>query len=287
MTNISDDANREEGTSVAPSTLRKYGMIVATAVVAAAALTAVGGAVILLTSAIRTYLVEAAPITPLAYTGSVFLFIDTTESESGPVRERVCEVAKNKVIVRLSPGTFCGGYAIGAEPAFDEVAGRIFGDSDAPGPKIRLGLQGDGARSPGLNAELAGQTALLRSMSQEWSRRIDDLRPPRNRCCSAYLAALSYLEKRLGNGSLPSPVTVVIIGDLKEEPTPEPFAAPPAEGPERRVYDGVRVLLVRPYSASGPHSRVQIDDYWADYFHQRGATPQIYDLNGFPGIEAQ
>src|SRR5438105_750128 len=94
-------------------------------------------------------------------------------------------------------------------------------------------------------AIIAGLFAVIVIATAEWNRSIDALQPPRNRCCSAYLSAVSYIESRLLSGSLPGAVTIVIIGDLSPEPAPQPFIPSPPEDSQRRLYSGVRVFLVR------------------------------------------
>jgi len=276
----------QTGANVMRPSIRKQILSTISAVIAVVIAVAVVATVLFsLPVALNKYLVAGPEAGPLGYTGSIFLLLDFTKSELESVREAIRETAKKGVVANISPGIYTAAYSLGTDPdGFDEVANRIFGDTAGPGQKVHLNVANEADLTPTSRAEFPGQWKALRSLTAGWNRSIDALRPPQNRCCSAYSSAVAYIESRLSDGSLPGAVTVVIIGALSEEPAPDPYRPPPPQDSQRRLYSGVRVLLVRPFSVRGPHSRAEIDAYFREYFHERGTEAQIHDLNGFPGI---
>jgi hypothetical protein len=82
-----------------------------------------------------------------------------------------------------------------------------------------------------------------------------------DRCCTAYLSAFRFIESRLATGAVQSDTTLVVYGDLFEGPAPKPFEPPAVEDGEGDAFQGIRIILVRPFAGRGGHSRSEIDGF--------------------------
>lgn len=222
---------------------------------------------------------------PPAFIRDVYIMLDPTGSMGIDLPE-----AKQFIVERifpfLGPGdqVFC--YNIG--PDFVETRNRVFGQKQLPGvPENLLNTQIAG-RIPIENVNAIWQQA-QDVIKQDWTKRLSEVSGPvAKQPGSNYIEAFSYIATRLNtqkNQHLREK-WLIVIGDLLQEPKPNPFRPPGPKAEEAEAFKGVRVRLFYPYRAQGAEQtrankwrrgREQkqirpgdLKEFWTEYFSRRG-----------------
>jgi hypothetical protein len=224
-------------------------------------------------------------------------------------QKEIKEIVKSQILPQLGPGDFIECYQIDSDSqSFAESKNQVFGGarSRPPLPEVREGIA-DGrikpddfakkcAKGPEFKEELKQQWATLDTLRNSWINRIDSAPPPADRCCSAYLAAMDYIGRRLSSDQVKGEKWLIIVGDLLEEsrtrtassytnPKALPALAAEPEEKERDRLRGVKVLLIRPSGPQDIRLRNILDDLWREYFQSRGARNiQFFSFNSQSGL---
>jgi hypothetical protein len=219
----------------------------------------------------------------------VYIVLDPTPSMT-PDLEEAKQFIIERIFPLLGPGDQVSCYNIG--PGFVETRSRVFGQKQLPGVPENL-----------LNAQLAGRipienvSAIWQQaqdvIKQDWTKRLSEVSGPVDKKAgSNYTEAFSYIAARLDTqkGQHGREKWLIVIGDLIQAPTPNPFQPPEPKAEEKDMFKGVQVRLFYPYRAQGPEQtltkkrrRIQeqkqirpgdLKKFWTEYFSGRG-TDQL------------
>ncbi|HEX8089931.1 MAG TPA: hypothetical protein VF762_13810 [Blastocatellia bacterium] len=227
------------------------------------------------------------PVSPgnPAFIRDVYIMLDPTGSMTADLEE-----AKRFIIERifplLGPGDHVFCYNVG--PDFVETRSRVFGQKQLPGVPENM-----------LNAQIAGRipaenlNALLQQaqdvIEQDWTKRLNEVSGPVDRQPgSNYIEAFSYIATRLNpqKGQHSREKWLIVIGDLLQEPAPDPFRPPEPTAEEAEAFNGVQVRLFYPYRAQRSEQAQakkqrrrqgqkqirpgDLKEFWTEYFLRRG-----------------
>jgi hypothetical protein len=224
----------------------------------------------------------------LTYVRQIMILVDQTESLNRAQRLAIKDVLQKQVLPNIAPGDFVACYEVPADRrGYDEVTNRVFGDEPEHLPLVRPELVGEAAVPETLRAELANQWHQIKTYVDDWRKKIAKVEPPADRRYSGYSQAMEYLNTRFGNPIGVTERHLIVLGDLCDDPAPNPFKPPPCLDKEQSAYAHVNVALVRPFQLRGSRSRAEVDEYWTRYFAERGAPEhnvELWGLSDYPGL---
>jgi hypothetical protein len=186
--------------------------------------------------------------------------------------------AVNKVLPNVGPGDRVSCYTIAT--TFVEAKNRVFEKELPPVPEWLLS-DASPHRETRPVIDFAGLWApverALSPTGDGWALKISTLNQEQ-RGHTDYLGAFRYLSDRLNSPEHRKTVShtfVLVLGDLLQDPTPDPFEPPLANETERLAFSGVHIALVVPFrskEAPGVKNREEVQAYWNNWFTNRGAT---------------
>ncbi len=215
---------------------------------------------------------------PMIETRDVYALVDATRTMDPEARgasgginfTKAKSIVTSGILPRLGPGDRFGAYRVGT--AFTERGNAIVNGSLGAFP-ARLRDAAVAKRHPE-TVDTWLQQAQAAKQEGQWVERVESLgiEPPGR---SDYFSALEYIARRCRAAAAGRRTcTLVVIGDLEQNPAPVPFVPPAPEEDEAAWFEGVDVRLVSPFRvATGRAGRARdLEAFWSTYFRERGAA---------------
>ncbi len=255
----------------------------------------------------------------LIYSRTIFIIFDQTASldkvgaaaravnGSAPgndFTDIIKRVVKSDVLDQLQLGDNVECYQIGSnDEAYDENSYRVFSGKRfdlrvraniADGSLTENQIKGDCPSEINARKDLDSQWERFGTAKEAWRKDIDAAPQPKDKCCSAYLAALDFIGRRLQEQ--PGKKWLVVVGDLLEEPALtkwrqesnssilrfSPLSPPAPADNQRNAFSGVEVLVLQPSGAQPIPLRGELEKYWTSYFAARGNAQIKFATDGSP-----
>lgn len=211
----------------------------------------------------------------------IVLFLDATrtmdpkahDSAGGINFAKAKAIVRTRVLPQVGPGDRVSGYRVGT--GFSEGENVMFSGSLGGIPKRLLDTNVLG-RAPAGVVEGLWNHATQTMDRERWMDKVETvgMEPPKE---SDYFHAFEYAAGRLRRSAATGirRLEIVVIGDLEQNPRPDPFLPPPPAEDETGLFSGIRVHLVYPFRAGdghrGPDARA-LQEFWLGYLSARGAT---------------